>query len=77
MVYLTSRLTGNALHLDEDGCLMETYCAGGVLYNNPQYVAWDELDATTHAYNEGRHRYLLHELMPERLEDFYPTPVSA
>ena len=56
---------------------METYCAGGALYDNPHYVDWDELDATTHSYNEGRHRYLLRELMPERLEDFYPTPVSA
>ena len=77
MIYLTSRLNGNALLLDQDGLLMEDYAAGGVVYNNPQYVAWDELDATTYAYYEGRHRYLLSELMPERLEDFYPTPVSA
>ena len=77
MIYLTSKLNGNALSLDLDGCLMETYCAGGVMYTNPKYVDWDNLDATTYVYYEGRHRYLLSETMPDRLEDFYPTPVSA
>ena len=77
MIFITSRLNGNLLHLDEDGCLMETYCAGGVSYNNPKYVMWDELTEDKLAYYEGRHYYLLQEVMPEKIEDFYPEYCPA
>ena len=72
MVYITEQLHGNALSLGEDGELMHIYCAGGAMYLPAKYVMWDELDATTHAYFENRHKYLLEELMPERLADYYP-----
>jgi membrane-bound inhibitor of C-type lysozyme len=76
MVYLTSKLNGNALHLDQNtGELMETYCAGGALYTPGNYVQWDELDEETFEYYEDRHHYLLKETMPQFVADFYPFGV--
>ena len=72
-VYATSPLTGNALSLDEDGCLVETYCAGGALYHPGHYVMWDELSEEKFNDCEFYHKKLLESIMPEKLEDIYPT----
>ena len=78
MVYLTSQLNGNALTLSIDGELMEADCIHGYFNGAPKMVDWSTLSPVEYSYNEGRHYYLLQELMPERVSEYYPEhcPVS-
>ena len=68
-----SQLNGNILTVDEDGCLMEEYCAGGARYNNPQPVDWDNLNQEQFDYCVSKHMFLLAEQLPHLYDDYYPT----
>ena len=69
-------MRGNVLFVDDDGCLMSEYCAGGARYTGSVTpVPWDELSQLEMCYYEKCHKYLLEHYMPHLLEDFYPNLV--
>ena len=64
---------GNVLFVDDDGCLMSEYAAGGARYTGSVTpVDWDNLSMLEMYYYEKVHKYLLENYLPHLLEDYYP-----
>ena len=66
-------MRGNVLFVDDDGCLMSEYCAGGARYSGSVTpIDWDNLSTIQMYYYEKCHKYLLEHYLPHLLNDFYP-----
>ena len=71
----TEQIKGNVLFVDDDGCLMIEYCAGGVRYGTAAPVDWDNLSMLEFYYYEKCHKYLLENYLPHLLDDYYSQAV--
>ena len=72
----TDQIHGNVLFVDDDGCLMSEYSAGGARYTGCfAPVQWNTLSMVETFYYEKCHKYLLEHYLPHLLESFYPNPV--